>query len=175
MGEESGETNPFLYFVSHEDPALIEAVREGRRRELEWAPGEAVPDPADAETFHRSRVDWAAAGRAPARRANTALYRDLLRLRATEPALRPGAAMVVEHDPGSSWVSVALSVPPAAPRAATFNFSAAPVAAPLPPAPWRLVLATADARYGGPEGAAAAGAAVTLPPWSAALCRAEAG
>ena len=28
MGEEHGETNPFLYFVSHGDPALIEAVRK---------------------------------------------------------------------------------------------------------------------------------------------------
>ena len=34
MGEEHGETNPFLYFVSHGDPALVEAVREGRRREF---------------------------------------------------------------------------------------------------------------------------------------------
>ena len=46
MGEEHGETNPFLYFVSHGDPALIEAVREGRRREFAafvWT-GD-VPDP----------------------------------------------------------------------------------------------------------------------------------
>ena len=34
MGEEHGEANPFLYFVSHGDPALVEAVREGRRREF---------------------------------------------------------------------------------------------------------------------------------------------
>ena len=40
MGEEHAEANPFLYFVSHGDPALVEAVREGRRREFEsfaWA------------------------------------------------------------------------------------------------------------------------------------------
>jgi maltooligosyltrehalose trehalohydrolase len=34
MGEEYNETAPFLYFVSHGDPALIEAVRRGRREEF---------------------------------------------------------------------------------------------------------------------------------------------
>ncbi|MBX6363410.1 MAG: malto-oligosyltrehalose trehalohydrolase, partial [Gemmatimonadetes bacterium] len=44
MGEEYGETAPFLYFVSHTDPALIEAVRRGRKAEV--APlGGATPAP----------------------------------------------------------------------------------------------------------------------------------
>lgn len=34
MGEESGETAPFLYFIDHGDPALVEAVRRGRRAEF---------------------------------------------------------------------------------------------------------------------------------------------
>ena len=34
MGEEYGETAPFLYFISHSDPALIEAVRKGRKEEF---------------------------------------------------------------------------------------------------------------------------------------------
>ena len=34
MGEEYGETSPFLYFVSHKDPELIEMVRKGRREEF---------------------------------------------------------------------------------------------------------------------------------------------
>ena len=34
MGEEYGEPAPFLYFTSHTDPALAQAVREGRRREF---------------------------------------------------------------------------------------------------------------------------------------------
>ena len=33
MGEEYGETAPFLYFVSHGDEELIEAVRIGRSEE----------------------------------------------------------------------------------------------------------------------------------------------
>ena len=35
MGEEYGETAPFLYFIEHGDPELVEAVRAGRRREFE--------------------------------------------------------------------------------------------------------------------------------------------
>ena len=60
MGEEYGESAPFLYFVSHTDPALVEAVREGRRREFAafaWS-GE-VPDPADESTFEQSKLVWA--------------------------------------------------------------------------------------------------------------------
>jgi maltooligosyltrehalose trehalohydrolase len=35
MGEEFAETNPFLYFTSHGDPALARSVSEGRWREFE--------------------------------------------------------------------------------------------------------------------------------------------
>ena len=89
MGEEHGETNPFLYFVSHGDPALVEAVREGRRREFEtfaWA-GE-VPDPQAEDTFEASRPRWEQAESAAGARLR-ALYRDLLRLRRAEAALAP--------------------------------------------------------------------------------------
>ncbi len=57
MGEEYGETAPFQYFVDHGDPGLIEAVRKGRREEFAhfgWK-GD-IPDPADPQTFERSRV-----------------------------------------------------------------------------------------------------------------------
>ncbi len=52
MGEEYGERSPFLYFVDHGDPGLVEAVREGRRREFEGFMGGAKPpDPASEKTF----------------------------------------------------------------------------------------------------------------------------
>jgi len=59
MGEEYGETAPFLYFVSHGDPDLVEAVRQGRKAEFAafHAQGEA-PDPQSPETFARSRLNW---------------------------------------------------------------------------------------------------------------------
>ena len=58
MGEEYGEVAPFLYFVSHGDHDLVEAVRRGRREEFAafgWA-GE-IPDPQAESTFAASRLD----------------------------------------------------------------------------------------------------------------------
>ncbi|PSR53517.1 malto-oligosyltrehalose trehalohydrolase [Adhaeribacter arboris] len=59
MGEEYAEPNPFLYFVSHTDPDLVEAVRKGRKAEFAafHALGEA-PDPQSEDTFHRSKLQW---------------------------------------------------------------------------------------------------------------------
>lgn len=59
MGEEYGEKNPFQYFVSHTDKALVQAVREGRKKEFAafgWK-GE-VPDPQDEQTFRRCILAW---------------------------------------------------------------------------------------------------------------------
>lgn len=59
MGEEYGEDAPFLYFVSHSDPGLISAVREGRKREFSlfhWR--DEPPDPQDEATFQRSKLVW---------------------------------------------------------------------------------------------------------------------
>jgi maltooligosyltrehalose trehalohydrolase len=87
MGEEYGEKAPFLYFTSHSDEGLIEAVRRGRREEFqdfEWE-GEA-PDPHDEATFLRSKLNWDLMERdehASIRR----LFRELLRLRRETPAL----------------------------------------------------------------------------------------
>lgn len=59
MGEEYGEEAPFMYFVSHSDPDLIQAVREGRNREFAefHAEGEP-PDPESLETFSMCKLNW---------------------------------------------------------------------------------------------------------------------
>jgi maltooligosyltrehalose trehalohydrolase len=57
MGEEYGEDSPFLYFVSHSDQGLIEAVWKGRREEFKafsWK-GEP-PDPDNINTFLKSKI-----------------------------------------------------------------------------------------------------------------------
>ncbi|MDR0965710.1 MAG: malto-oligosyltrehalose trehalohydrolase [Myxococcales bacterium] len=57
MGEEYGESAPFLYFTGFPDPELGRAVTEGRRREFsrfEWQ-GD-IPDPQDLATFERSKL-----------------------------------------------------------------------------------------------------------------------
>ena len=59
MGEEYGETNPFLYFVDHNDKKLNELVRKGRQEEFKsFYPGDETlaPDPSDPETFRKSRL-----------------------------------------------------------------------------------------------------------------------
>ena len=59
MGEEYGEDAPFLYFVSHEDMDLIEAVRTGRKEEFKPFSWEGEPpDPQSEETFRASKLDW---------------------------------------------------------------------------------------------------------------------
>lgn len=59
MGEEYGEDNPFLYFVSHGDPNLVEAVREGRKREFEYFKWKGtVPDPQSEDTYNQSKLQW---------------------------------------------------------------------------------------------------------------------
>ena len=87
MGEEWSEPNPFLYFVSHTDPGLIEAVRKGRKAEFSefHAQGEA-PDPQAPETFLKSKLQW--------NLLNTGIhetmyryYQTLISIRKKEPAL----------------------------------------------------------------------------------------
>lgn len=59
MGEEYGETNPFLFFVDFNDEALCERVRKGRKREFQTfhSKGKA-PDPNAKETFLSSKLQW---------------------------------------------------------------------------------------------------------------------
>ncbi len=81
MGEEYGETAPFLYFVSHGDRGLIEAVRAGRRGEFaafSWR-GEP-PDPQDEATFARSKLNDRLREE-PRNGKLLEFYRELMRLR----------------------------------------------------------------------------------------------
>jgi maltooligosyltrehalose trehalohydrolase len=87
MGEEYGEQNPFLYFTDHDDPALVEAVRAGRREAFSLREeDDAAADPQDIATFARSRVQ-PELRRQGAHQALHAFYRELLTLRRTIPTL----------------------------------------------------------------------------------------
>lgn len=89
MGQEWNATTPFLYFTDHGEP-LGSQVREGRRAEFRHFThfsGAEVPDPQADDTFLRSKLDWDEADE-PAHRAIRELYRELLRLRKTHPALQ---------------------------------------------------------------------------------------
>ncbi|HEV7349567.1 malto-oligosyltrehalose trehalohydrolase [Telluribacter sp.] len=88
MGEEYSEPNPFLYFVSHTDPELAEAVRKGRKAEFAafHAEGEA-PDPMAESTFQESKLQWNLLDQEP-HSTIFRYYQTLIRLRKEVPALR---------------------------------------------------------------------------------------
>jgi maltooligosyltrehalose trehalohydrolase len=175
MGEEHGETNPFLYFVSHGDPSLVEAVREGRRREFEtfaWA-GD-VPDPQAEDTFEASRPSWEWA-ESPAGARQHALYRDLLRLRRSEAALRPGAAQArVRDDEAARWVAVRYEREGEV-LEGIFNFSSEARVVPLDETlGWVIVLSSDAPGYGGPGEAMMVEQGLRLPGHTAVLLRGSA-
>jgi maltooligosyltrehalose trehalohydrolase len=174
MGEEYGEPHPFLYFTSHDDPALVEAVRNGRRAEFAafaWR-GE-VPDPQDAATFAASRLQHELAARGQ-HRALRELYGELLRLRQALPALasldkeRVDARVVAPAEvlfvrrwtPPASFGSARLGggnatrawwagASEGAEACIIFSFGDAPVAVelPFPAGGWSKRLDSADARW----------------------------
>jgi maltooligosyltrehalose trehalohydrolase len=87
MGEEYGETAPFMYFVSHSDADLIQAVRAGRKQEFEaFHYADNPPDPESAETFLRCKLNWQLRNEGQ-HKVLLDWYRQLINLRQTHPAL----------------------------------------------------------------------------------------
>ena len=87
MGEEYGEVAPFPYFISHSDPDLVAAVREGRRREFaafDWE--KDPPDPQDEATFLSAKLNHSLCLQDP-HQVLMRFYRELIRLRKTNPCL----------------------------------------------------------------------------------------
>ena len=85
MGEEWGSRRPFLFFCDFAGD-LADAVRNGRRREYDWAYaryGDAVPDPLDLKTFSACVLDWEARDAVPGRE-RLALVKRLLEVRRRE-------------------------------------------------------------------------------------------
>jgi maltooligosyltrehalose trehalohydrolase len=99
MGEEYGETAPFLYFTSHGDANLAEAVRRGRAEEFRSFSWQGqIPDPQAESTFARSRLKPELADDEP-HRTLMRFYQRLLRFRreyrlghAAAPSVREFAA-----------------------------------------------------------------------------------
>jgi maltooligosyltrehalose trehalohydrolase len=87
MGEEYAEKAPFLYFADFSDPQIVEAVRNGRKKEFrafDW--NREPPDPHDPEVFLRSRLDWSLREQ-DLHQVMLNFYRRLLALRRDIPAL----------------------------------------------------------------------------------------
>jgi len=87
MGEEYGETAPFLYFTSHSDPQLIDAVRRGRKEEFssfDWQ-GD-LPDPQSEDTYQRTKLRHELREQQP-HCTLFDLHKELLRVRRSQPSL----------------------------------------------------------------------------------------
>src|SRR6185369_12597641 len=91
MGQELDAPPPFCFFADHE-PELAAQVWAGRRKFLRQFRQYAQPDaqdailnPADPETFARSKLG--AAADSPARSSMFQLHRDLLHIRKTDPVI----------------------------------------------------------------------------------------
>ena len=155
MGEEYGEKAPFLYFVSHGDKALIEAVRKGRNDEFKhFAWNGEPPDPQDERTFLASKINWE-----KRRQGEHAVllnfYRALVKLRREIPALseldRNRLTVSVIDDSRvitmQQWNGLGTSR-----ICGIFNFEANDVniAMPAPEGRWRKVVDSADREWNGP-------------------------
>ncbi len=125
MGEEYGEKNPFQYFVSHTDPALVKAVREGRSREFAYfqREGLTVPDPQSEDTFQHSKLSWKYQEGDAATLFR--FYKTLIDLRKTLPALQTThRRMVTIASPQDHVLLMGLALEPnASPQVyVAFNF-----------------------------------------------------
>ncbi len=87
MGEEFGEDNPFLYFVSFLDENLNQAVKEGRNKEFSSFNWDGdIPDPHAETTFNKSKLDWNKI-KNNSHKTLLAFYKDIIKKRKTIPAL----------------------------------------------------------------------------------------
>jgi maltooligosyltrehalose trehalohydrolase len=153
MGEEYGETAPFLFFTSFEDPHLVNAVREGRKRELGAHYSESdFADPQAQSTFDRCKLDWSKPERSP-HAAILRLHRDLISLRKQHPRLGNCRKDLTEiqFDEKSRFLVMRRNDSSGSAALIVCNFSAALQTVPVAPTPlsWRLALWTGDEAYGG--------------------------
>jgi maltooligosyltrehalose trehalohydrolase len=150
MGEEYGETAPFQFFTSFLDPALVEAVRQGRAAEFARFGWEGkIPDPSEPATFLRSRLSHALAG-APRHRELREYYRQWLALRRAHPALGAGGKTRAQCEVDATGALLTLTRPApdgsAVRLVANLTATASPLALPITT---RMLLDSEDKRFAG--------------------------
>lgn len=87
MGEEYGETAPFLYFTNHTNPVLMALVWESRKAELkEFFGNDHTPNPQEENSFLRSKLDQTLRFKGSHQKLYH-FYKTLIHLRKKHPAL----------------------------------------------------------------------------------------
>jgi maltooligosyltrehalose trehalohydrolase len=150
MGEEYGETAPFQFFTSFLDRDLAEAVRKGRTAEFSRFAWEGtVPDPGDPATFVRSRLNHPLAG-APRHRELYQYYRRWLALRRSHPALgaRGKDRSRAEVDAAGAILTLSRAAESGPGVRLVVNLTG-DARAFTPPAGWRALLDSEEARFAG--------------------------
>lgn len=161
QGQEFAASTPFLYFADHK-PELAAAVKQGRAafvaqfRSTATPEAQALlPDPGDAATFARCKLDFSE------RRHHAAVYalhRDLLKLRRVDPVFRMQRSRTLEGAVLDTEAFVLrFFAEDGADRLLVINFGRdlhfAPAPEPLLAPPlnrcWRTLWSSEDPRYGG--------------------------
>ncbi len=150
MGEEYGETAPFLYFINHSNPELIDATRQGRRHEFSAFAWQGEPaDPQDESTFLRCKLNHELR-RQGQHSVLSEFYKKLLQLRKESAALaqlNKETVQVTSYE--SERVMVVRRWADAEEVFIVFNFgdSHASPKLSLPGGHWRKRLASADPQW----------------------------
>jgi maltooligosyltrehalose trehalohydrolase len=140
QGEEWGAQTPFLYFTDHEDPDLGRLVAEGRSREFSafrWQG--AVPNPQEADTFERSKLNWSELS-VPRHAELLDWYRKLMRIRRDKVVMpresfADSAKAVTNFDAEAGWLTFVHNG-----VLAVFNLADLAQTVPRPSGEWKLVL-----------------------------------
>jgi maltooligosyltrehalose trehalohydrolase len=156
MGEEYGETAPFLYFTSFDDPGLAAAVTAGRKKELGSHYSESeFADPQAPGTFEHCNLDWSKTDVSPHAEI-LRLYRDLISLRRRHLSLANCRKELteVQFNEQRKWLLMKRSDPSGSGALLVFNLSSEAQSIPVLDSDhsWRLALWTGDAIYGGGSG-----------------------
>lgn len=133
MGEEYGETAPFLFFEDFSDTTIIEGVRNGRRKEFSFD-GEDPPDPHAPSSFEASRLCWETRNSGRGARL-LAFYRALIALKRSG-ALGPRDRRRLHLEANAEIEVIQIRT---AQTLTQLNFSASEQIAKVPPG-WALLL-----------------------------------
>jgi maltooligosyltrehalose trehalohydrolase len=153
MGEEYGEMARFPYFVSHTDPDLLRAVREGRLAEFAgFINAKALPpDPAAEGTFERSKLNRRLLDAEP-HGGMYRYYRRLIELRRSCPELRRLDKSLVRVDISHDARSLIVLRENRLALLLHMSRGSHQMRIDLPPGRWDLLLHSNDPLWGG-EGA----------------------